>query len=732
VVQKIKHKKLTGRIRKTIVIVFFSGSIYAQDVFQPSANKVFIEAVKIDKALNIDGKLDEQEWKSANLAQRFIQIEPNQGDSVSFNTDVKILFNQDYLYVSAFCRDPLGKKGIRVPDLRRDFDYYSNDIFGLSIDAFKDERNSISFQTNPYGAQRDLQSFDDVLYDRDWDGLWKVRTTRSDSGWIAEIAIPWSTLRYPKKENQEWGINFYRNIRRLNELSSWSAFPRAYTPYRMNYAGIVKGLTPPPPTANIRIQPYTVVDNTQVTGIKDETKVKVGGEAKWAITPNTVLDATINTDFAQVDADRQVVNLTRFSIYFPERRQFFLENASLFSSGWSQNVDPFFSRRVGLDDYGNPIPIDAGLRLTNRTIKQSSGLLFVKQRETTALPGTYFGVGKYNRNFGVQNHIGALVTAVYNDVKDSLPSNYNLTGTIDGLVRLSQPLSWSFMVSGSKNQLNNSNGLAAHSNLSYNTNFISVFWDEGIVSKNYDAKAGFVSWGNVISTAPGFYLNYRPKWKPKFIRSFEPGASLYYYNDATTGKFLQREIDLFLFYTTFQSGGKLVYLMQPITQQLYESFYPLNIEIAPGKYNYTRHNISYTSDLSKKISVYGYYETGGYYSGHLNSYQLKLNFSPIPHIYFSVNYQINQVRNLGVDSVTKTFNLVAPEFRLAINPRLQLIGFYQYNETLKTDNWNVRFSWEFKPLSFVYLVFNNYRSKNVDPTYKNQQIIGKVTYLKQF
>lgn len=198
---------------------------------------------------------------------------------------------------------------------------------GLNLDPFLDKRNAIVFQTNPYGVQRDLLAFDDAFFDREWDGYWKVRTTRTDSGYVAEMQIPWATIRYPKGEIQDWGIQFVRRSRRLGEQSSWSPYPRAYNPYRMPYAGLLKGIEPPAPSVNLRVQPYLLTNfNRQFENgklVSEQFSPKIGGEIKWAITPHTVLDLTFNTDFAQADVDRQVQNLTRFSVLFPERRQFF-------------------------------------------------------------------------------------------------------------------------------------------------------------------------------------------------------------------------------------------------------------------------------------------------------------------------------------------------------------------------------------------------------------------------
>ena len=217
-----------------------------------------IRATKIETRLNIDGILNEPEWALAAASPHFVQIDPEQGKPVHFETKIKVLYNKVYLYVGIIALDTLGKKAIMATDFIRDFDITRHDLVSLAFDGFNDHRNAMSFVTNAYGVQKDLLAFDDLYYDINWDGLWSVRTNRTDSGWTAEIAIPWQTLRYPKSKDsiQSWGFNVYRNRRLTNEISAFSEFPHAYSSLRMNYAGRLTNLQPPPPKPNIRFIPY--------------------------------------------------------------------------------------------------------------------------------------------------------------------------------------------------------------------------------------------------------------------------------------------------------------------------------------------------------------------------------------------------------------------------------------------------------------------------------------------
>lgn len=717
-------------------------SSWAQAIFPPSGTPRTIQSTQTTAPIVIDGRLNEPDWQLAVLQGQFRQVEPNQGDSATFDTDVRVLYDEQHLYISAFCHDTLGVRGTRVPDLRRDFDYFANDLFGISIDAFRDQRNAVAFQTNPYGVQRDLLSFDDSFVDREWDALWKVRTSITDSGWVAEIAIPWSTLRYPNSSSQSWGINFYRNIRRINELSAWSPFPRAFTPYRMNYEGVLESVNPPPPATNLRIQPYLLAMANQArqneVQTEEKAKLKFGGEAKWAINSNSVLDLTVNTDFAQADADRQVNNLSRFSVFFPERRQFFLENASLFSPGLSSNliIQPFFSRRIGLDN-GNTVPIDAGARYVNRTAKKALGALLMRQRGGDDQPASTFAVARYTQNVGGQNRVGALLTGRYDDAVDSLGARQNMVGSVDGFYRISAPLSLTYLVSGSVTHpgkaanAGNSQGVAAYAQFNYQANWLSAYYTQALVTQDYNPEVGFVSRSNVIQTSPGFYLNYRPKWKPKFVRSFEPGIFVDLYHTASNGTFLESQLTIFPIWVRFQNGAVLDISYIPSQQYLTEAFMPLGVAIQPGYYAYQRLKGMFTSDQSKKIAYSLTYETGGYYDGTLESLILSGRISPIPHIYLLMEYTRNQLSGVGNLEKDKVTHLLTPQVRLALNPRVQLMGYYQKNTVDDRSLWNVRFSWEFKPLSFIYLVYNSHTYQDTD-RFSSQQVIGKVTYLKQF
>ena len=727
-----------------VLLLVCTVSVYSQDagVFKPDPVRKEMTAVQINSSIRVDGLLNEEDWKLAKASPQFIQVEPKQGATPNFETEVKILYNRQYLYVGIICRDSLGKKAIRATDFRRDFGIRSHDHVALAFDGFNDKRNAMAFLANAYGVQRDLLVFDDILTDVDWDGLWKVRTTRNDEGWIAEIAIPWQTLRYPKTKDstQQWGFNVYRTRRLSNEVSSFSPYPRNFGFTRMAYAGVLKNLQPPPPKPNIRIQPYILgaydrYKNFPAATKPEKNNFRVGGDLKWAISPNSILDITANTDFAQADADRQVNNVTRFSVFFPERRQFFLENASLFGvgvrpaedmSGGTMRIQPFFSRRIGLDDFGNPIPIDAGGRYVYRSSKRNAGVMVMRQRESITTPGTNFFVGRFSENFGKQNRIGGLMTVKNNS------NGTNVVSAVDGFFRMGESHSLNTMLIHSNT--GNKNGFAGHAQYYYTNNQWKLWWTQTLVTKDFDPGMGFVSRSDVIGTTPGIFWYYRGNKLPfrNWIRAFEPGIMTEFYHQASTGKLLERQINMNPIWFNFQNGGFFGYLINPTFQQLTEPFAPVGIKISEGKYNYVRHVFYFSTDQSRVLSTTINFETGSYFNGKLTTKSITLNFAPIPNLFLQGQFNQNHFKDVGDLLINKKADLYSLSGRIALNPRLQLIGFYQKNSENHLTNYNIRLSWEYQPLSYIYLVFNRRSFDNAQLKRQTEDhAIFKISYLKQ-
>lgn len=724
-----------------VLVMLLSEMVKAQELnFPPPPVSPELFATETTESIKIDGNLTEISWQKTKVISDFFRMEPRQGGNYLYKTYVRVLYDKKHLYFGVFCKDSLGKKGARVQDLRRDFIYGENDNFYIQLDPQNLKRYCVSFQTTPYGNQRDLQAFDDSFRDNDWDALWKVRTHITDSGYYAEFAIPFNALRYAyKTDSVSWGVTFARLARRDYELTSFPAIPQTYSPYRMTYAAQLKGLKVPPAGINLRVQPYSLYQynrNRDVAGNSTKTgSFKPGGEVKWAVNPSSVIDLTFNTDFAQADVDMAVNNLTRFNVLFPERRQFFLENSGIYAGADVRGLKPFFSRAIGLSNTqfnADPVAIDAGIRYTSRNQSRTVAGLYVHQQGTETQGASNFGVLRYLKNYSVQSNIGVMLTHRLDEADRSkgFKQRDNTTLTIDGFIRPRDEFNIQYLITASRNNSNDSIGFAGNFWVEYTPNEYYLKWKTTYTDEKYLPGMGFISASNTLYNNGGGYYIWRPSkgLAAKFIRRWDPGVLVETYQDARSMRFQNGNIYLFPVYIIFRDNSVFEYAIYPTWERFF--FSPLGFQVKPDNYYYTRQQVRYNSDASKKLSLNFNYFWGHYYDGRLREMNMGVRFAPHPGIAFTGNMQVNQVRNLGVSKVNEDINLWSAGCRIAANPRLQLNGFYQYNSYDKRGRWNLRGSWEFAPLSFLYIVFNENTLSN--SAVRNQSVITKLTYLKQF
>lgn len=722
--------------RLTALSLCLPALVHAQaDTVRPS-----IHARPASAPITLDGRLEEASWQEAAPIDRFLQVEPDQGKPATFGTTARVTFDRDNLYVGVSCRDEQGAAGVRVQDLRREFDYYNNDLFGVSLDPFLDGRNAVAFQVTPYGTQRDLQVYDGDVYNREWEGVWRVRTQMTDSGWTAEIAIPWSSLRYPSGQ-RTWGLNVYRIARRTNEMSGWVPWPRNLNPYRMDFSGRLEGLEPPPPRVDLRLRPYLLGQARRTGPASDRTSdvaPEAGGELTWSPSSNSQLDLTVNTDFAQADVDRQVVNLTRFSVFFPERRQFFLENGSLFDVGSTDAfvAQPFFSRRIGLADDGTPIGIQAGARFVRRTSRSGLGALVIRQEGTRSQGPATFAVGRWSRNIGDGSRLGVLGAGRFDEANDHAGARESGTAAIDWYSRLGAEGAVSGMLSRTTTSDGGGEGSSGYLYVRRQSNSLYAGFIGTLVSREYEPTIGFVSRQDVMVLSPAVIADWRPSWRPGWVRGFKPAvvSYLYYEPDQFTLQegYVQAYVDVIP-----TSGGVMYPYVQRDFQRPTEAFPLLDgVTVPAGTLDAWRYGFLMQTNASGRLSGQLEVSNGGFYNGRNTAISSSLRVAPSPRLVLSTSYEVNLLRDIGVERVDRTTHLVAPEARIFLNRSMQLGGFWQYSSESRRGAWNARFSWEFEPLSYLYIVYNDNRAigslpGGATPLPPQQQLTVKLVYSHQ-
>jgi hypothetical protein len=704
---------------------------------QPSARAV--RALQASGSIVLDGRLDEPSWSEAPVIRDFRQIEPVQGGEPLLDTEVRILFDEEHLYVGIEVHDPEGATGVRVPEMRRNFGYFENDLVGISLDGFGDGRSAMAFQVNPYGALRDLRVVEGHLFDREWQGVWDARTRIHEGGWTAELRLPWSTLRYDP-EAESWGVMIVRRTRRLNEEVGWPEWPRQNNAYTMRYAGRLEGLRPPPPARNLQLQPYATArtegDPAAGGPLGDRRSGAVGGDLKWTMTPNTVLDLTANTDFAEADVDREVLDLTRFSVLFPEQRPFFLENGALFRAGGDRWLEPFFTRRIGLDRGGRPIPLDGGLRLTHQSPQLSGGAMLLRQRGAEGSPTTHFGVGRFQRNLGAEHRVGALAVSRVEE-----GGEHNHVGALDFFYRPRGTTFLRGMVSGSRTTgIEGGDGWSAFAHLSNNFSWGYVGWVQVLISPEYRASTGFVPRQDLVTTSPAVNLDLRPHWLPRGVRSYRPGFTAMIHHRVSDREFEEGWLTLRPLLFQFHDGSEASLWLRGDQQRLERDFRPIpGLEIGPGSYDFATIGFTREPDQSRPYWTFVTLAAGGFFDGRTE--RIVYRASPVRNSRFGVtfDYTGNRFRRVGGDPDHELVtHLLGLQLRASLDPRTQVSTFHQRNTVTGHRTLNARFSWEFAPLSFVHLVVNDGRPvagnllpDRLEEIPRDRQVLLKISYLWQ-
>lgn len=684
--------------------------------------------------VHIDGVMDEAAWEDAAVANDFFMVLPMDTSKARVRTEVRMTYDDQNLYLIAHCYNAVPGTYF-VESLRRDFEFGKNDNFLLFMDPFDDQTNGFSFGANAAGAQWDGTMYGGGSVDLNWDNKWVSVVKNDPEKWVLEMAIPFTTIRY-KKGISEWGINFSRNDLSTSEKSSWAPVPRQFPTASLAYSGVLAWDQPPPTTgANISVIPYVLggISKNHEAEKSSVYQKKAGADVKIGITSALNLDLTINPDFSQVEVDRQVTNLDRFELFFPERRQFFLENGDLFGNFGSPTIRPFFSRRIGLG-----VPIRAGARLSGKLNKDwRIGLMDMQTAsvDEIGLPAQNFAIATLQRRIFARSNIGFLFvnkeSLDYHSEQDTLQptySQYNRNIGLEYNLASSNNL-WTgkAFVLKSFSPDKSGNDLVQAANLEYRSRHWTVQLQEEYVGENYTAEVGYVPRNNYFKINPAVSRLFFPRGGP--ILSHGPRASVTYFFDNA----LNRTDNLnLLFYTlTFRTQSSFTVGLIDEYVQLLQPFDPTNTgrdTLARG----TRHhwNAWRTEFVSKPQSVftyafntrYGkYYEEGTW----LNlAGEAGYRFQPYVSILASASY--NDIRLPEPWGNTK-FWLVGSKVNVTMTNKLFFSTFLQYNEQANNLNINTRFQWRYQPASDLYIVYTD----NYFPApfaIRSRALVLKLTY----
>ena len=688
------------------LLFFFFGILYGQ----VNTNNYRLPIQKTNEKIKIDGILDEITWKNTALADDFFMITPIDTEKATQFSEARMSFDEENLYISIIFFNTSTQGEYVVESLKRDFSFGKNDNFLVAIDPFNNQNTGFVFGLNSYGAQWDGTIFNGRNVDLNWDTKWYSAVQLDEEKWVCEIAIPFKSIRY-NEDISEWGINFSRLDLKASEKSSWAPVPRQFPSITLAYTGSLVWKTPPPKQSrNISLIPYLSNNLSSKNKATPNNDFKVGGDLKYSLTSALNLDVTINPDFSQSEVDQQVTNLDRFELFFPERRQFFLENADLFSNFGYRSIRPFFSRRIGLNS-----PIQAGVRLSgNLDENWRIGLMDIQTRQDEALnfAAENFGVVTLQRKVFDRSDISAIFVnkqAIGLNEKQNNASKYNRNIGLE-YNYFSADNFWNgkLLFLKSLSSIASEQGEVFASHIGYQSTRWNWRIQQEYISGDYSAEVGFIPRNNYIKLqATGGYLYYTKKDIP--LLSHGPRAGRTYYFDTDFDK--KDETQQFDYLFNFKDRSRFTLGIRRQHIELLSDFDPLQTlisKLASGtKHQWNSFTISYDAKPQKRFTYSAEVITGGYYdNGKRNAFLGEFGYRFQPYLELSSLVNYNQI-DLPAPWNTNSFWLLGLKSNLTLTNNIFFSNLFQYNEQLGLWNFNSRFQWRYKPASDIFLVFNS-------------------------
>jgi hypothetical protein len=688
---------------------------------QPRERRV-VTAYPTTTPIVVDGNLDEAFYRTRQPASDFIQIEPEDGAPATERTEMWVAFDSDTLYVTFRCWESRMDRVV-AKEMRRDNTaiWGGDDVVVLYLDTFNDGRNGVQFVINSIGGRTDGQASNDGSYNGDFNMIWDVATGRFDGGWTIETAVPFKSVRYQPGTEQTWGINVVRTNRWKNELSFLNPVPKERGQQGVHFSsttGLLRGIVAPSGSSNLEVKPYAISNASGQAaagrGLANDVAADVGVDAKYGLTQNLSADLTYNTDFAQVEADQQQVNLTRFSLFFPEKRDFFLENQGMFTFGGATQFNVgnvpilFYSRRIGLEG-GQPVPIRGGGRLTGRVGRYTLGLINIQtgQEEASAAQPTNFSVVRVRRDILRRSSVGLLMTG---RAASGAGEQDNLAYGIDGTFGFFETLSINTYWARTEDRVraapgDRRNRDSYRGQLNYNGDRYGLQLERLAVGDAFNPGVGFLRRSDIRRHFGLARFSPRPR-RNGVVRKFSwTGSTDYVENGAGQLETREHEGE---FGIDFQNADRFTTTFTSTHEVLPEPFrIARGVTLPVGTYDFNTFRLAYNRANRQRVSGNLSLERGSFYNGHKTAFGLsagRVNFSP--KLSVEPTYSINRVH---LTEGQFTSQLLGSRVTFTTTPFMFTSAFLQYNSEAHSVSTNIRFRWEYRPGSELFLVYNDER-----------------------
>jgi len=718
-------------LKYTLTLVF-SFFLIQQLIAQKKNSKFIYHINQATSEIKVDGVADEKAWQDAQVAQDFYMVLPMDTSLAKVRTEVRMAYDHKNLYILAICYKAIAGPNM-VESLKRDFSFLKNDNFIFFIDTFNDQTSGYSFGANAAGAEWDGTMYEGGKVDLNWTNKWISAVKDYPDRYVFEAAIPFKSIRY-KKGISEWGINFSRNDLKATEKSAWAPVPRQFPTASLAYTGTLMWDQPPPdPGSNIAIIPYglTSISKDYADHKPLVVKPEVGVDAKIAVSSALNLDLTVHPDFSQVDADKQVINLSRFELFYPETRQFFLENGDQFNNFGYASIRPFFSRRIGLNS-----TIIGGFRLNGKLDRQwRIGVMDMQTAANDSLPAQNFTVIALQRKILARSNVGFIFVnkEAFNFPgvpPSSQPNNSRFNSNLGVEFNLASAANlWTGKLLALKSF---TPGKTGHDyTQAGNIQFANKYWTVGAqyedVGSNYNAEVGYVPRHGYVKFNP--FVGYLFLPKGGNVLSHGPQINLTDYYDGSLNPTDNRSY--FSYQVTFRDRSVLTGLVEHDFVKLLAPFDPTNFKgntLPTGTLNHWNNaELSYFSQPQKLFTYDFTFDAGGYYD---NGRKISLatdfgyRFQPIVNILWSTTVSSVQLPHPWGNN---TFWLIGPKVDVTMTNKFFLTGYFQYNQQGKNFNINTRLQYRFRPASDFFIVYtDNYLPR---PFYvKTRMLVFKFTY----